>query len=127
MFKVEVSNGELIDKYTILLIKNNKIKNKDKLKNVNNEISVLKPYIDELEYKYNLIELINQLQGINSKLWDIEDNIRKKEKSKEFDNDFIDLARSVYYTNDDRANVKLEINNITKSNIVEVKSYEDYK
>mgnify|MGYP001337633451 CR=1 FL=1 len=127
MFKVEVSNGELIDKYTILLIKNNKIKNKDKLKNVNNEISVLKPYIDELESKYNLIELINQLQGINSKLWDIEDNIRKKEKSKEFDNDFIDLARSVYYTNDDRANVKLEINNITKSNIVEVKSYEDYK
>ena len=127
MFKVEVSNGELIDKYTILLIKNNKIKNKDKLKNVNNEISVLKPYIDELESKYNLIELINQLQEINSKLWDIEDNIRKKEKLKEFDNDFIDLARSVYYTNDDRANVKLEINNITKSNIVEVKSYEDYK
>lgn len=127
MYKVEVSNGELIDKYTILLIKNKKIINKDKLKNVNNEISVLKPYVNELNSKFDLIKLINQLQEINSKLWDIEDNIRKKEKLKEFDNDFIDLARSVYYTNDDRANIKLEINNRTKSNIVEVKSYEDYK
>ena len=127
MYKVEVSNGELIDKYTILLIKNLKIKDKDKLKNVNNELNILKPYIDELNSKYDLLKLTHQLQEINSKLWDIEDNIRKKEKLKEFDNDFIDLARSVYYTNDDRANVKLEINNITKSNIVEVKSYEDYK
>ena len=127
MYKVEVSNGELIDKYTILLIKNLKIKDKDKLKNVNNELNILKPYIDELNSKYDLLKLTHQLQEINSKLWDIEDNIRKKEKLKEFDNDFIDLARSVYYTNDDRANIKLEINNLTKSNIVEVKSYEDYK
>ena len=127
MYKVEVSNGELIDKYTILLIKNLKIKDKDKLKNVNNELNILKPYVDELDSKYDLLKLIHQLQEINTKLWNIEDNIRKKEKSKEFDNDFIDLARSVYYTNDERANIKLEINNLTKSEIVEVKSYEDYK
>lgn len=127
MYKVEVSNGELIDKYTILLIKNLKIKDKDKLKNVNNELNILKPYVDELDSKYDLLKLTHQLQEINTKLWNIEDNIRKKEKSKEFDNDFIDLARSVYYINDERANIKLEINNLTKSEIIEVKSYEDYK
>ena len=127
MYKVEVSNGELIDKYTILLIKNIKIKDQEKLKNVNNELNILRNYVNELNNKYNLQILINKLEEINSNLWNIEDSIRKKEKNKEFDNNFIELARSVYYTNDERANVKLEINNLTKSNIVEVKSYEDYK
>jgi len=127
MNKVEVSNGELIDKYTILLIKNIKIKDEEKLKNVNNELNILRKYVNELNDKYDLQILINKLEEINSNLWNIEDAIRKKEKNKEFDNDFIELARSVYYTNDERANIKLEINNLTKSEIVEVKSYEEYK
>ena len=127
MNKVEVSNGELIDKYKILLIKNIKIKDEEKLKNVNNELNILRKYVNELNDKYDLQILINKLEEINSNLWNIEDAIRKKEKNKEFDNDFIELARSVYYTNDERANIKLEINNLTKSEIVEVKSYEEYK
>ena len=127
MNKEEVSNGELIDKYTILLIKNIKIKDEEKLKNVNNELNILRKYVNELNDKYDLQILINKLEEINSNLWNIEDAIRKKEKNKEFDNDFIELARSVYYTNDERANIKLEINNLTKSEIVEVKSYEEYK
>lgn len=126
MYKVEISNGELIDKYTILLIKSNKIKQLEKLDKVNNELNILKKYVDELKSKYNLELLINNLEKINLQLWDIEDNIRKKEKEKEFDKYFIELARNVYYTNDKRANIKLEINNLTKSEIVEVKSYEEY-
>ena len=126
MYKVEISNGELIDKYTILSIKSNKIKKVEKLDKVNNELNILKKYVDELKSKYNLQLLINNLEEINLQLWDIEDNIRKKEKEKEFDKYFIELARNVYYTNDKRANIKLEINNLTKSEIIEVKSYEEY-
>tara|TARA_A100001015_G_scaffold190329_1_gene212035 strand:- start:635 stop:1018 length:384 start_codon:yes stop_codon:yes gene_type:complete len=126
MYKVEISNGELIDKYTILLIKKDKIKDNYKLNKVNQEINILTNYIVKLNINFNLTNLINKLKEINSKLWNIEDNIRIKEKNKEFDDEFINLARSVYFTNDDRAKIKLEINNITKSEIIEVKSYEKY-
>ena len=126
MYKVEISNGELIDKYTILLIKKDKIKDNYKLNKVNQEINILTNYIIKLNINFDLTDLINKLKEINSKLWNIEDNIRIKEKNKEFDDEFINLARSVYFTNDDRAKIKLEINNITKSEIIEVKSYEKY-
>ena len=117
--KIEVSIGEILDKISILEIKKNKIKDNDKLKNINNEFNTLvesyPTYIDQFEYK----DLLN----INSLLWDIEDRLRLKEKNKKFDEEFIALSRSVYKTNDERAKVKLKINEVLGSNIKEVKSH----
>jgi hypothetical protein len=124
---VHVSIGELIDKFTILLIKKSKIIDQEKLNKVSIEIDYLKKDVENLKNKYEINDLFDNLININTKLWNIEDNIRIKEKNQEFDSEFIQLARSVYFTNDERAFIKNEINKKTESNIFEVKSYEDYK
>lgn len=121
-----VSNGELLDKYSILLIKKENIKNQEKIEKINNEISYLINNVNKLKEEFNIDNLFTSLLNVNKKLWNIEDNIRIKEKKQEFDDEFIQLARSVYFTNDERARIKNEINNNTNSNIFEVKSYEKY-
>ena len=123
---VPVSNGELMDKYSILLIKKEHIKDTEKLKRIDDEINYLIDSINKLNSEFNLNELFGQLLFTNKKLWNIEDSIRMKEKNQEFDDDFIQIARSVYFTNDIRAKIKNDINDLTKSNIFEVKSYEKY-
>tara|TARA_B100000886_G_scaffold337922_1_gene299688 strand:- start:1574 stop:1954 length:381 start_codon:yes stop_codon:yes gene_type:complete len=121
---IPVSIGELWDKYTILLIKQNKVTDKIKLNHVNNELKYLNTFMEKYHYKDN--KLFIQLKSINEKLWDIEDSIRLKEKKKIFDDEFIELARSVYYTNDERGDIKKEINILFNSLIHEVKNYEKY-
>ena len=129
--KIEVSNGEIVDKYTILEIKLSEIKDVKKLKNIQNEYDVLTPIIksiyQEVSDEPKLKELHNDLLTINKKLWKIEDDIRECERKKDFGQTFIDLARAVYFTNDDRSVVKKDINTLTGSDLVEEKSYEDYK
>ncbi len=129
--KIEVSNGEIIDKYTILEIKRVEIKDEKKLVNVQHEYDVLTPIVkciyDEVSDESKLKELHNDLLTINKKLWKIEDDIRECERNKDFGQTFVDLARAVYFTNDDRSVVKKDINTLTGSDLVEEKSYEDYK
>ena len=129
--KIEVSNGEIIDKYTILEIKLSEIKNEEKLKNIRNEYDTLTPDVERIyaacKDESHLKKLQNDLLEVNKKLWKIEDDIRECERAKDFGQTFIDLARAVYYTNDDRSDVKKEINVFTGSDLVEEKSYEDYK
>ena len=129
--KIEVSNGEIVDKYTILEIKLSQIKDEEKLKNIQHEYDVLSPDVESIynasSDKDHLKKLHNDLLTINKKLWDIEDDIRECERAKDFGQTFIDLARAVYYTNDDRSDVKKAINIFTGSDLVEEKSYEDYK
>ena len=124
IINVPISVGELIDKITILEIKKDKLKNL-KLKNILKELSFLRAV---LEKNSILIpdEIYFQLKTINLKLWDIEDKIRIKEKNKEFDNEFIELARSVYLNNDRRSETKKELNIMFNSEIIEEKSYEKY-
>ena len=121
----EISAGELIDKITILEIKKEKISNKEKLVEVNKELvslnETLKKFIND-ENKISSFK--NDLKNINLKLWDIEDGKRSAEKNNQFDEKFIQLARNVYKFNDERAKIKLAINNALGSNIKEVKSYE---
>ena len=126
--KVEISIGELLDKISILEIKLLNIKDEEKTKNVYKELAVLNPYFQDLldEYGLKIKNLYIKLSNINKSLWDIEDAIRDKERAEEFDEEFVELARSVYITNDKRAAVKKEINLITKSELVEEKSYSDY-
>lgn len=123
--KTEISIGELIDKITILEIKLKRIKSKEKLENIQKELSSLLKVYNKLDIQ-KIRPLQSQLSIINEKLWIIEDDIRDKERKKEFDNLFIELARSVYVTNDKRFNIKEEINNLFNSNIKEVKSYQNY-
>ena len=126
--KVEISCGELIDKLTILSIKSEKIKDKEKLKNVQHEFKVLNEISQKLK-SLNPDEFDNffkKLRKINLSLWDIEDEIRKFEKESNFGEDFIELARSVYITNDERFRTKNEINTFFSSGIVEEKDYEEY-
>jgi hypothetical protein len=121
-----ISIGEYIDKLSILLIKKEKINNNDKLENIKKEIDFLLSKSD----KFKSSELnfwIDKIKTINLILWEVEDNIRLKEKNKEFDEEFIDLARKVYFTNDKRFEIKNEINKFFESEIFEQKSYEDYK
>lgn len=129
--KIEVSNGEIIDKYTILEIKLSEIKDENKLKNVQHEYDTLTPDVETIyansSDKDHLKKLHNDLLEVNKKLWKIEDDIRECERANDFGQTFIDLARAVYYTNDDRSDVKKEINLFTGSDLVEEKSYEDYK
>ena len=124
--KVEVSNGEIVDKISILLIKMEKIKDSDKINNVDKELKQLLPYLDEIGIDIE-DELFKKLKKMNLKLWDIEDRLRKLESQKKFNGEFIELARQVYYTNDLRATIKKEININTGSKLIEEKSYEDYK
>ena len=121
----EISAGELIDKITILEIKKTKLSNQEKLNSVKKELSALNATMEKFIPDQNKIQsLINELKEINLKLWDIEDGKRAAEKNNNFDEKFIELARNVYKFNDERAKLKLAINNTLGSNIKEVKSYE---
>jgi hypothetical protein len=122
--KIEVSNGEIIDKLTIIQIKLEKIKDETKLRNLRKEY-------DELMKVTNSIistsdPLYKALYNVNCELWDIEDHIRDLERKKDFGKDFIETARSVYFKNDRRAEIKREINIKTSSGLIEEKSYEKY-
>ena len=121
----EISAGELIDKITILEIKKEKISNKEKLVEVNKELISLNGTLKKsINDESKILSFKNDLKNINLKLWDIEDGKRLAEKNSQFDEKFIELARSVYKFNDERAKIKLAINNSLGSNIKEVKSYE---
>jgi hypothetical protein len=119
-----ISIGELVDKITILEIKKNKLQN-SKLKNVLKELSFLRKLMERHQIEIT-DDLFTQLKEINLTLWNIEDQIRKKEKNKEFDNNFIELARSVYFKNDKRAEIKKSINRLSNSEITEEKFYAEY-
>ena len=121
-----ISLGELVDKISILHIKNLNIKDDKKLKLIREELDILNTILDEHVKRDGIKKYLNELININSKLWVIEDDIRECERKKIFDQTFIDLARSVYFTNDNRSKVKLDINKKFGSKIIEVKSYEDY-
>jgi hypothetical protein len=124
---VEVSIGELLDKISILEIKLEKIKDPEKLKFISNEYSILKSQLDNnVQTDNELNNLFASLKEINSKLWVIEDEKRQCEKDKNFDEKFIKLSRDVHFLNDDRAKIKLEINNHTGSTIKEIKEYTSY-
>lgn len=125
--EIPISCGELVDKLTILQIKKIKIKEKNKLKQVNKEYEYLmKTYSDILKKFPNLNEMYDRLYQINLKLWEIEDKVRLFEKNDKFDQSFIDLARNVYQTNDLRFTIKNEINEYLNSDVKEQKSYEQY-
>ena len=124
---VEVSIGELLDKISILEIKQGKIKDPEKLKFINNEHSVLKDQLKKnVKSDDKLNNLYQSLKEINVKLWIIEDDKRQCEKDKDFGEKFIKLSRDVHFLNDDRAKIKLEINNHTGSTIKEIKEYTSY-
>ena len=124
---VEVSVGELLDKISILEIKLDKIKDPEKLRFISNEHSILKSQLDNnVKIDSKLNNLFSSLKEINSKLWVIEDEKRQCEKDKNFDEKFIKLSRDVHFLNDDRAKIKLEINNHTGSTIKEIKEYTSY-
>ena len=124
---VEVTVGELLDKISILEIKLNKIKDPEKLRFISNEHSILKnQFKNKVETNNKLNNLFESLKEINSKLWVIEDEKRQCEKDKNFDSKFIKLSRDVHFLNDDRAKIKLEINNHTGSTIKEIKEYTSY-
>ena len=124
---VEVSVGELLDKISILEIKQEKIKDTESLKFITDEYNVLKAELDKnIKTDDNLNNLFNSLKEINSKLWVIEDDKRMCEKNKDFGEKFIKLSRDVHFLNDNRAKIKLEINNYTGSKIKEIKEYTGY-
>ena len=124
---VEVSIGELLDKISILEIKQEKIKDPEKLRFISNEHSILKDQLDNnVKSDDKLNKLFQSLKEINAKLWIIEDDKRLCEKEKKFDERFIKLSRDVHFLNDDRAKIKLEINNYTGSSIKEIKEYTSY-
>ena len=127
--KVEVSNGELLDKLTILELKLSNISDVKKLTNIQKEHDELNPLAGQLfdSYGEELKNLYKQLAEINSELWTIEDDIRECERNKDFGSDFVGLARAVYFTNDKRSEIKKSINLLTGSGFVEEKSYEDYE
>ena len=124
---VEVSVGELLDKISILEIKQEKIKDSEKLKFINDEHSILKDQLDNnVKSDEKLNTLFQSLKDINAKLWVIEDDKRQCEKEKDFTEKFIKLSRDVHFLNDDRAKIKLEMNNLTGSKIKEIKEYTSY-
>ena len=127
--KVEVSNGELLDKLTILELKLSNISDVKKLTNIQKEHDELNPLAGQLfdSYGEKLKDLYKQLAEINSELWTIEDDIRECERNKDFGSDFVSLARAVYFTNDKRSEIKKSINLLTGSGFIEEKSYEDYE
>jgi len=124
--KIEVSNGEIVDKMTILEIKLDKIQNKTQLENVSKEWEVINDCVMNLYQIFGnskLYNLVDELSDINNQLWNIEDWIRDCEKEKQFDKEFVELARSVYRLNSQRSEMKKQINILTKSNFFEEKSY----
>ena len=124
--KIEVSNGEIVDKMTILELKLDKIKNITQLKNIEKEWKVLNDCVMNMYQIFGdkaLYNRVDELSDINSQLWDVEDWIRKCEKEQRFDKEFVELARTVYKLNDQRSEIKRHINLLTKSNFVEEKSY----
>ena len=124
---VEISVGELLDKISILEIKKEKIKDIEKLKFINNELSILHDQFKKnIKSDDKLDSLYQLLKKINSKLWEIEDKKRQCEKDKRFTENFIKLSRDIHFLNDDRANIKLDINNHTGSKIKEIKEYTKY-
>ena len=124
---VEVSVGELLDKISILEIKKEKIKDSEKLKFINDEHGILKGQLDQnVKSDDKLNNLFQSLKEINAKLWVIEDDKRMCEKNSDFTEKFIKLSRDVHFLNDDRAKIKLEINNHTGSKIKEIKEYTSY-
>jgi len=126
--KVDVSVGEFLDKVTILEIKSERIKDQAKLENVNKELTLMKEVWNKSEFaKADISDETDRLKKINEKIWEIEDNIRDKERDRNFDEGFVELARSVYYSNDERANIKKELNLKLGSGLVEEKSYSDYQ
>ena len=126
IINIPISLGELIDKISILVIKEKKIKDEKKNNLIREELTLLKKTLNEAANNNSINNYLNQLIDVNSTLWKIEDEIRDCEKNKKFDQKFIELARSVYITNDKRSEIKLEINNKFGSKIVEVKSYKKY-
>ena len=124
---IEISVGELLDKISILEIKQEKIKDPEKIKFINNEYSILKDQFNtNVKSDDKLNQLYKSLKEINSKLWIIEDDKRQCEKDKDFSDKFIKLSRDVHFLNDDRAKIKLEINNHSGSIIKEIKEYTNY-
>lgn len=122
--KIDIANGEILDKFSILTIKLHNIKNQNKLIHIEKEYDYLYKYYTFITNNYpEVIEYYSILKNINEQLWIIEDNIRLKEKQTSFDEEFISLARSVYKLNDERAKIKKEINLLTQSNFIEEKSY----
>lgn len=124
---VEISIGEFFDKITILEIKKERINNADKLVNINKELDGLNGLLSKLSFsREDVAQEVSELSKINEALWEIEDDIREKESKKVFDEEFIELARSVYITNDKRSDIKRDINIKLGSDFVEEKSYEEY-
>jgi hypothetical protein len=126
--KVEISVGEFLDKMTILEIKSERIEDPQKLQNVKKELDLLRKTWSESKYDAaDIADTLRDLRSVNEMLWDIEDQIRLKEAAQSFDGEFVRLARSVYQTNDRRAAIKRELNRVLGSDLVEEKSYPDYK
>ena len=126
LINTPISLGELVDKISILIIKKKNISDSIKLEHVTKELEFLQKTLKEYISEDKINKFIQELININSKLWKIEDDIRECERKKIFDQTFTDLARSVYFTNDERAKVKNDINKTFGSELVEVKSYEEY-
>ena len=121
-----ISLGELMDKISILKIKKKNITDEKKLNHINEELLLLETILTDTINDKKIGEFLYKLVEINSKLWKIEDDIRDCERNKKFDNQFIELARAVYFTNDQRSEIKLNINNYFGSKLIEIKSYEKY-
>ena len=126
LINTPISLGELVDKISILIIKQKNITDETKLDHVKKELDFLQKTLMNYVQKEEINNFLENLININSKLWNIEDDIRECERKKLFDQTFIDLARSVYFTNDERAKLKNHINNTFGSELVEVKSYKEY-
>jgi hypothetical protein len=126
LINTPISLGELVDKISILIIKQKNITDETKLDHVKKELDFLQKTLMNYVHQEEINNYLENLININSKLWNIEDDIRECERKKLFDQSFIDLARSVYFTNDERAKVKNDINKTFGSELVEVKSYEEY-
>ena len=126
LINTPISLGELVDKISILMIKKKNISDSIKLEHVAKELEFLQKTLKEYISEDKINKFIEELVNINSKLWKIEDDIRECERNKLFDQTFIDLARSVYFTNDQRAKIKNDINKNFGSELVEVKSYKEY-
>ena len=125
--KANISIGELVDKITILEIKSLKIENKDKLKNVKYELEILNKIFNKLDTTEDVLKAKKELYKINLEMWEIEDKIRIFEKENKFDSEFIELARNVYKTNDNRSRVKKKLNLLLSSDLIEEKEYVSFE